>query len=147
MNTQLANKLFMIMEDLRISVINKSKGCELSKSEVSVLHHIKQYENDLGYISTSDLSDRLNISKPATSQMLNVLEDKKYIQRIINKNDRRLMYIAITELGNEVLKKELNIFINKISRVLDKMGKQDGEMFVELLGKYISIVKELIEQK
>ena len=55
------------------------------------------------------------------------------------------MCIAITELGNEVLEKELNIFISRLSLVLDKMGKQDSEVFVELLGKYISIVKELIE--
>ncbi|MHB8064166.1 MAG: MarR family winged helix-turn-helix transcriptional regulator [Ruminiclostridium sp.] len=143
MEKELAEKFYMLMGDFRKILLNKNNLCELSKSEFSMLHHIKHCENDRGYVSTSVLSQNLHISKPATSQMINILEDKQYIKRIIDKNDRRLTHVILTDLGNEVVEKGVQILLNRLNLVFDKMGKQDSELFIELLSKYVSVFKEL----
>jgi len=144
MEKELAEKFYMIMGDFRKILLSKNNLGELSKSELSMLQVIKQCEKDSSQVNTCVLSHNLHISKPATSQMINILEDKQYIRRIINKSDRRLMCVVLTDVGNQVFEKEVKNLLNKLNLVFDKMGQQDSELFVELLGKYVSVFKEIV---
>lgn len=144
MEKELAEKFYVLMGDFRKILLSKNNLGELSKSELSMLHVIKQGEKDSSQVTTSVLSHNLHISKPATSQMINILEDKQYIRRLINNKDRRLMCVVLTELGNQVVEKEIKILLNKLNLIFDKMGQQDSELFVELLGKYVSVFKEIV---
>lgn len=144
MPKELADKFFELMGDFRKILLNKSNYLELSKSELSMLLVIKQFEKKSSQINTCILSNKLHISKSATSQMINILEDKQYIKRIINRNDRRVICVALTEAGNIALEREKEHLVSKLHLVFEKMGEKDSELFVDLLGKYISAFKEII---
>jgi DNA-binding MarR family transcriptional regulator len=145
MDKQLVDKFFVIMDDLKKNVFNKASAGELSKSEFSMLYHIKQMEEEEVEVTTSFLSGCLQISKPAISQMINILEDKQYIQRIIKKSDRRLMCVALTDLGNQVIEKAILRHVKNVNVIFDKMGSDDSEKFVVLFEKYVSILKETLD--
>ena len=81
----------------------------------------KEDENYYG-MKTSELTKYLCITKPATSKMLNVMEEKGYIYRTSNKSDRRVVYVKLTEEGEEFLKDQNRKFENFTCRVVEKMG-------------------------
>lgn len=115
----------------------------MSKGEFSMLQLIKLCKSEFDVVTTAELSEKLHVSKPAVSQMINVLEKKQYVIREINKNDRRLMSISLTETGNNVLEEEKGKFLNIINHSLDLMGREDSEIFVGLMEKYFEIIKDL----
>ena len=142
MDRQLAEKFYNLLESFRKTVINNTLN-EFSKSEFFMLHLIEICSKELKTVTTADLSEKLSISKPAVSQMLNVLEEKGYIERQIYKEDRRLMNISLTEKGNIKLYYIKDKFLSNISNILDDMGREDSERLIDLLGKYFKVASRL----
>lgn len=103
-----------------------------------------QEEASLG-VKTSDIGKCLEMKKPATSKMLNNLEDKGYIKRLSNKKDRRVIYIDLTDSGLELLKYHHLQMEDFTSKIIDKMGKDDMETFISLLNKLSNSIQELID--
>lgn len=102
----------------------------------------KQDENYCG-IKTSDLTQKLCITKPATSKMLNLLEEKELIERSSNKNDRRVVYVKLTEKGEEFLKLQDEKLENFVYKMVEKMGEEDTDNLIRLLGKLYDVIEEL----
>ena len=46
----------------------------------------------VNYVTPTELSEVMEVTKPAISKMLNVLEDKGYIERQQDSKDRRAVY-------------------------------------------------------
>lgn len=110
------------------------------------LNNKKDTENYYG-MKTSELTKNLCITKPATSKMLNVLEDKGYIERTSSKCDRRVVYVRLTKEGEEFLEEENKKFENFTYRVMEKMGEEDTENLIRLFRKLYNIIEELNSEK
>ena len=143
MNLEIAERFYKSIENWRRFHITEMKQCAYSKSELSMLIHIKSCQNKCDEVKTSDLTEQLNISKPAISQMLNVLEEKGLIERKTNSTDRRLTNVWITEEGNQILAKHMQQFMSYVGTVFEKMGQEDSERFVDLLDKFFLCVQEI----
>ena len=98
-------------------------------------------------MKTSELTKYLCITKPATSKMLNVMEEKGYIYRTSNKSDRRVVYVKLTEEGEEFLKDQNRKFENFTCRVVEKMGEEDTDNLIRLFGKLYDVIEELQSEK
>lgn len=106
----------------------------------------KQDENYYG-MKTSELTKDLCITKPATSKMLNVMEEKGYIQRTSNKSDRRVVYVKLTQEGEAFLKDQNRKFENFTCQVVEKMGEEDTDNLIRLFGKLYDVIEELQSEK
>lgn len=115
---------------------------EIPRSEIMMLKLIKFKTTETECVTISTLSEHLTISKPAVSQMINVLENKGYVERITTKEDRRVVYVKLTKAGQECLDKALQLLLNKLSIIFEKFGEQDTEMLIGLLDKLLVIVSE-----
>lgn len=94
-------------------------------------------------IKTSDLTKKLCITKPATSKILNSLEEKGYIERSSNKEDRRIVYVKLTEKGTLYLQ-EQNIKFKKFTyKVIEKMGEEDIDNLIRLFNKLYNVIEEI----
>ena len=143
MDKQVVNRFYCMAESTRKIFFDNCHIGGMSRSEFSMLHLIELCKKELDVVTTALLSEQLQISKPAVSQMINVLEEKKYITREINKNDKRLKSISLTELGNQRLEEDKDRFLSKINIILDKMGREDSEVFIDSMEKFFGIVKEI----
>ena len=56
-----------------------------------------------GKITISELAKKTNVLPSAISRTIRGLEDKGYVERTINKNDRRNTYVEMTDRGIEVI--------------------------------------------
>lgn len=106
----------------------------------------KEDENYYG-MKTSELTKDLCITKPATSKMLNAMEEKGYINRVSNKSDRRVVYVKLTNEGEEFLKDQNKKFENFTCKVVEKMGEEDTDNLIRLFGKLYDVIEELQSEK
>lgn len=120
---------------------------DISRGEFYMLHKIFHLVhaagNDKPGVKISVISTEMLMSRPAASQMLNSLEDKGLIERIITKSDRRVVYVNLTERGEKVLKEafmEMNVVMDK---VIEKLGTEDTTVLTKLLDKLCNILEEI----
>lgn len=114
----------------------------LSIGEFALLSIIYNTSKEVDKIKSSDISEKLNISKPAASRMLNVVEEKGYIKRYMEKEDRRVVTISITQAGIDVYKNEINEYNKVCNRIVSKMGQKDMEIFSFLVDKFFDIIAQ-----
>lgn len=137
-----AEKIFQIMQKFQKLSLNAKKGGEMTRSEIMMLRVIKMNTGDAEGVTISALSERLEITKPAVSQMINGLEDKGYVDRISTKSDRRMVFVRVTELGEQSLKAAQQNFLKKLNQVFEKLGAQDTKTLLGLLEKLYTIASE-----
>lgn len=93
-------------------------------------------------IKVSELSQMQHATRPATTKMLNTLEEKGYIERITDKKDRRVVYVRLSDGGNTMIKDALETMHALAEKLIDKMGKEDSLELVRLLNKLNVIFSE-----
>lgn len=135
-------QLFHVIKKFRRLSLNLRGNGEVPHREVMMLKQIKRHTTEDEGATISTLSELLEISKPAVSQMINSLEDKNFVERVTPKSDRRIVYVRLTEFGEKTLEKSFQEMYNKLNSYLEKMGEQDMETLVALLDKLHRIMSE-----
>lgn len=133
---------------MRNTIIKFQPMKEISMGEYTLLKTIKDKgDNEKGFrITSSRLSNNLEASRPSTSRMLNLVEEKGLIKRTSDKEDRRIVYIELTESGIDLLNEESKKFKELIKKINEKMGKEDMEKFVYTAKKLCNILMETMEE-
>lgn len=101
----------------------------------------KEGSNQPG-VKVSAITKKLKHSMPATSKMLNGLEDNGYINRITSKEDRRAVYINLTESGREKAKEITESMDEFTNRIMQKLGDNEAEVLITLLRQMYGIMEE-----
>ena len=141
-----AVQLRELMNKMKNTLIRFQPMEKLSIGEVALLNviHISSVRGER--TTSSKLSDKLNISKPAASRMLNVVEEKGLIERISEKEDRRRVFIELTTYGKELYEKEINEYQDVCYEIVEKMGNKEMDELLELGNRFFDIILEEIEK-
>lgn len=100
-------------------------------------------DEDLIGITVSDLSNVLQVSRPAISRTINELENKGFVKRVSTRSDRRLVYVCIAPLGEDVLHTAWQRTNEGLKTVIEKMGEQDIHELIRILDKLHNVVYDL----
>lgn len=115
---------------------HKSPICNLTHSETMVLFSIKGYvETHEEGVKTSELSNILNVASPTITQQINSLEARGFVERSIDKQDRRAVRIKVTEKGEEILKKASKEFEESINGLVEYLGEEKSDQLADLLSE------------
>jgi DNA-binding MarR family transcriptional regulator len=142
LDTTNAERIHGIMQKFQKIRQNAKMTGELPRSEIMMLRLIKINSTGEQGVTISTLSELSEITKSAVSQVINVLEDKGYVERLTTKNDRRLVYVRLTDSGNQCLSRQLKLFLEGIEQIFAKMGEDDTRELLRLLEKLYSIMSE-----
>lgn len=137
-----AYKIVQIMQKFQKSTANLKNIIDMPRSEFMMLKLIKTNTKDNDGVTVSMISELLEISKPAVSQMINVLEEKGLVDRVTTKKDRRVVYVKLTDAGVQSLKKAMESYMSNINGIFEKMGEEDTAEFLRLLEKFYIIASE-----
>ncbi len=143
-NENFGELLFQDFHKMRRSLITSPSDaglCGLRHSEMVTLFILSRCccsptgDNGEGPPCTrvSALQEQLHSSKSNTSQILKALESKGYIQRRHDPQDRRSVYVYLTEVGADVVKNAHLPVIEKLSRAGEAMGAKNAENLLVLL--------------
>lgn len=99
-------------------------------------------------VKVSELSELVHSTKPATSKMLNALEEKGYIERISDKRDRRVVYIRLSAAGEKKIKEAFSRMHDFAEHTISRMGEEDAKDLIRILNKfYDAAYEEIMEWK
>lgn len=139
-----------VMESIHmLKHLNIEEALDLMpRSEFITLHTISKLSKDHPHskVCASDISSRLCISGPAVSRSLNRLEDKGLITRYMGQNDRRNVYIELTEAGMSELKMDMERYTEFLESALSYLSEDEMEQFIRLCNKIAQGMKTEIEK-
>jgi DNA-binding MarR family transcriptional regulator len=125
-NANLDNKIVAGLERLsqvfRILLWEKAKEHSLSPIQIQLLIFIRHHSADKTTVSY--LAQEFNFTKPTISDAIKILEQKKLIQKIINKNDSRSYTINLTATGKKIVLETEN-FANPFTEIISKASDTD----------------------
>lgn len=119
----------------------RSKSKELTNLRDSY-YLLKIYYSEIE-LSQEDLCDIFCQSKGTVAKTLRKLEDKGYIERIINKDNRRKYILKLTKKGEEVipvLKREVDYWHNSVG--LDKISDESMAVIRDVARKSYNLVND-----
>ena len=127
--------IIVIMKDIYESILKLKYFCQCHESRISSscqitlaeLKGIKAIEEEQD-VSCSDFSKRINLSPSRGSRIIDSLVRKGLLSREIKDNDRRSIYLSLTNKGKKV-KKEIGREQNDFELVLrTALDNEDMEL-------------------
>lgn len=131
-----------------MSSIAKIAGAMIAEkansSEIMIFHMIsmEECESGQGRIQLSEISRKLCISRPAVTQCVDRLEKKDMLERCSDPNDRRAVFVKLTDKGKEYFENIKNNAINFINRVIENMGEENARQLAEQLERLKAAITE-----
>ena len=120
---------------------------ELSRVDFMTMNAICELGED-GKILISELAAKTKVLPPSVSRTLRGLEDKGYVERTVNKEDRRNTYVRLTAEGEQVVREARKTLCEYGKAVMTKVGEKDMKRLIAYLNNiYIIAQKELDDRK
>jgi DNA-binding MarR family transcriptional regulator len=110
-----------------------------SKGEAFALNMLNMHGDTM---SAGDMGEHMHVSSARIAAVLGKLEDKGYIERRIDKGDRRRIEVVLTELGRQRAKEHRDEMKGILANAFKKMGKNDSEEFIRLASKFFTMVQK-----
>lgn len=140
MNNNQGQALLNSLHKIKKVMIKSHMMAGVPHPSIMALRGIKHCNNstengNLQGIKMSEISKFMDISKPATTQIINDLEKRGYVKRTLTENDRRVVYIRLTESGNEILDRGEKEAFASMAKIIDSLGENDTEELIRILKK------------
>ncbi len=116
---------------LYTSILTKA---DLTLPQYALLSHLSQ----AGQVPMTQLSERLHISKPAVTNLVDRLEKKRCLKRLPHAKDRRIHLIKLESKGERIVKKTqgyVSSFLLKTFEPFNTKEKETIQHFYSLLSK------------
>jgi len=79
----------------------------------------------LGAVSMTEISSRLGITKPAVTSLVDRLEEKKFLKRAPNAEDRRVILLEILPKGKKVITEILGESLGLLLKAYDQFDSKE----------------------
>ncbi len=131
-NAEFTKKLFDIINRLKRALVNPTyHSNDIRPSEEMFLIKINMLSNGSN-VKVNDLVNMLKLAPSTVSTILKSLEDKGYITREVNKDNRREVFVKLTSAGNMRLEDAYEYHFNMVSELISYLGEEDASKFVEI---------------
>lgn len=88
-----------------VNVIRNNGGLDIFSGLFQTDYRIMTYLSSHPDAHPSDMADELNVTRPNVAANLRLLDQKKYITRVVDEDNRRQVYVNMTESGKKYLEK------------------------------------------
>ena len=133
-------KLADVIETLSERIMSY-KMQELQKiNSVNVNFNLFQYIYAIGGLENptfSDLAEKLNVSKPAVTVIVNKLIQQSIAYKQQSEEDKRIFYVNLTEKGREISNTCKRVHIKLEEYISEKLTSDEYQQLINLLSKTI----------
>jgi DNA-binding MarR family transcriptional regulator len=122
---------------------------DLTHAELGTLSMIAKCKEDGNAegVKVSELVTRMDVAAPAVSRTLKKLEEKKYIIRTVDKNDRRNTYVELTPEGTDIMLESKEIMHDFADAVLGEMGEENMNRLITYLKDLQTLAMREIDKR
>jgi len=100
------------------------------QGESFVLFFVSQHKEN---VTPSDISNAMGITSARIAATLNGLENKGFIERRIDVEDRRRILINLTDAGKEQVKQHYETVMKTTKNMLKYLGEEDSKNFIRIM--------------
>lgn len=110
----------------------------LTRSEIELLMVLQMNLDEAKKsLTVSDVSNLLQITPAGVTHMVNSLEQMKYIKRLRDPKDRRIVLIGLTSKGIKAAKTLVTAIQEQFVSLFNHLGEEDSKTFVSLMSKVL----------
>ncbi len=133
----LALRKIMQQMDYHSRRLNKCYG--LTVPQIVCLYEI--HEN--GIMTLSSLSKKVYLSMSTLVGVIDRLEEKEFVRRTRDSKDRRIIYIDITEKGNEFVKAAPYLLHNRLHENLQVLSEEEQLTLANSINLLVNLLKDI----
>ena len=111
-------------------------------SYIKYLEAVQTLEKNSSHVRVSDISDALDLPRPGVTRTVKEMEQKGYLRKLASPDDRRVMYISITEEGRELSRKYDENYFSELSAYLDDISEEEADCMIRTIEKFYEIMCE-----
>ena len=137
-----AKLIAMIARGYSIYINHNLSDLEINSTQLHLLFEIANQTD----INQEKISQRCNINKGAVARSIKKLEDKGFVERQIDENNRRQNKVSLTEKGKKTLAEAIEILDEWENEVILEKGYIEKELLQKIL-KEIAIKTMELNQK
>jgi DNA-binding MarR family transcriptional regulator len=132
----LTRELFQLMKQFPNLKLKQSAIIDLTRSEYELLVILKMnVNNQKTAISVSEISNLLQITPAGVTHLINPLEEKGFIKRLPDPNDRRIVLIGLTNKGTKTAEAIIADVQREFIGLVNYLGEEDSRTFVRLMSR------------
>lgn len=110
----------------------------LTGSQIFILRYLGKREQS----KASEIAKNAVLSPGAVTQVCDELVRLGYVERTRSNDDRRVVYVAITELGRNRLHEIRSARSDRMMDVVQELGAEDAHQFTELAARVLGIIEK-----
>ena len=133
---RMMHEMFRVLKK-RTGEIAKTK---LTIEQVGLLHAINMKNED---VIQQDMADIMGKDKSAIYRVIDSLEDKELVRRVVDKNDRRKNFLMVTKKGEAVIEQYLEIEYKLNKELEEGLSKSDIDAFYNVVNHFRSKAEKL----
>ena len=103
---------------------------KLTIEQFGLLHAINMKNED---VIQQDMADIMGKDKSAIYRVIDSLEEKELVRRVVDKNDRRKNFLMVTKKGEAVIEQYLEIEYKLIEELEEGLCKTDIDTFYNVV--------------
>ena len=89
------------------------------------------------------IAKELNLSASRGTNILNSLEKKGLLERSSDKEDRRKVYISLTDEGKQLIARKHDEMVGRLEKVFYSLGEEDSKEYIRIMKKLLQIMDEM----
>lgn len=139
-----SNICMYTLEELINIVLNKAEQLEeklkqesdlknLTLRQMNCIELVQELENP----TLSELTEKLQITKPSTSVMLERLEEHGYVRRVKSDNDKRAAHVHLTGKGDAAAHLHVDLHKKFAQLLTNELTESERDILIVLLNKAI----------
>lgn len=128
----LKNKMYDEGNEILSNVYN------MNQTHLDVLSTLYYLGDENHTLSPTELYERMLFSSGGMTKILKQLEEKKYIQRVKNKEDKRSKLVQLSHLGKEITIKALGEVLELEDTYYSKLNKEEQKNLQNILEKMLN---------
>ena len=132
--------------NLSSAVWNRRVVSSMTFNEICVCNLlIRQKENDPSVrLTATDLCDKTRLFKSQMNKVLNSMEKNELIRRVRSDQDKRFVYIELTEKGVEEYYNEHEDIMNMVGKLISAIGTERMAGTIEAVNDISEELRKLI---
>lgn len=143
MNTMLTRRLLDAFHDAgSVSELMPPLPEGMTAQYVHVLDAIAQVEREKGRVRVSDVAHFLHVKSPGITRSLQAMERLGAVERERDAGDRRVVWIAMTPLGQDWYARYVVRYHEALSRLLADIPEEEAKTTADTIEKIILRMRE-----
>ncbi len=94
----------------------------------------------------SEMAQTLQTSKAALSQMMNSLEERGFLRRDLNPENRRKIILTLTPMGQVAVKEAQQSFFTLMAKLVQEIGEEKAAVLTELMEECADLLNRSAKQ-